>query len=206
MTPRSVILASSSLTTSHCDSGSRLGPNLDVSEETILVSWDKTSVVSISSFDSTKVSSSSCNITPAICFCVEVMWLSYLSRTGDICDGSLISASPSNEQRDWSRPLETSSEPSGISSSARTRTGAQDPRTKPSGSVSGWLPRFISRTGTSPLEGLTSIFASATRPSHKGMSPDSFIAAVKWGLPSTTPGMIISLLGGTTTVSVTDMW
>ena len=37
------------------------------------------------------------------------------------------------------------------------------------------------------------------------MSPDSITAAIKWGLPSTTPGMIISLLGGTTIVSVIDM-
>ena len=82
-----------------------------------------------------------------------------------------------------------------------TWAGSQEAIIIPSWSFADWYPMFTTRRGTSPPAGFITNLAKATWPSHKGDSRFSMRPSVKWACPCTTPGITISLYGGTMTVS-----
>ena len=71
----------------------------------------------------------------------------------------------------------------------------------PACNLCGWLLKFMTRTGRVPRDGFNRVCATITLPSYNSWQLPSTIARVRWDISPVSPGTIISLKPGITTVS-----
>ena len=92
---------------------------------------------------------------------------------------------------------------SSISPSLTCKTGWQVATSVPLYSVCGSPLKLITLNGSVSWAGFRTTRATTTLPSHKGLSWPSTIPCVRWDDTHVSPGIIISLMGGTLIVSAT---
>ena len=203
ITSNSKSLRSSSFNAFSLASGSLLGPSLTFSGDFMFIECWHTSVVEKSLFDlENRSSNPSIRLTAILCS----SWLMVpTSESSSDCRCSGSSTSSSKLASPSALSSIGSSRSSVTGNCAGRPTGSHVATLVPLLRVCGLVPKFTTRTGRHSWVGFTSARAIATFPSHKVAPFPSTNPCVKCMSPSTAPGSIISLSGGTTTVSAIFM-
>ena len=163
----------------------RLGPSFTRSADTMVMLCWSAFVIDRSSFDLAKLSTNSDRRHSA----KSLSWGPRKSLLASIrfctCCGRVPPSSLGPSGCDW----------------ITSDTGSHVAIWVPACNLCGSLLKFMTRTGRVPRDGFSRVCATITLPSHNSWQLPSTIARVTWDISPASPGTIISLKPGITTVS-----